>query len=203
MVNQRELKAPKELRDKFIGNWDTKPSPDWVSVPEPKLMDERFKMAEKPSSPPTRDIYVDLKVIDVLRFGPHAADALISGAAKVPVTMNGKPPRRVASTVKYMEQVVTGSYGRHISPDALVMRANLDYPLSTAVGVEIQPYDVAWRSPYYCMSIGWLLWSLARAYEKIYEKPDHYGVWGHGLEDLFFEYLIVNGKEVRELGIGS
>jgi len=202
MVTPRELKAPKELRAKFMGNWDTKPSPDWVSVPEPKLMDKRFKMAEEPSALSSRNISLDLKLIDVLRFGPHAADALISGATKVAVRVNGKP-RRATSSVRYMEKVVTGSYGRHRSPDALAMRANIDYPLNQAVGVEVQPYDLARRSPYYCMTVGWLVWSLARAYEKIYEEPDYYGVWGHGLEDLFFEYLVVNGNEVRELGIGS
>lgn len=202
MVTPRKLKAPKELREKFMGNWDTKPSPDWVSVPEPKLMDQRFKMAEKPSSLSPKNLSLDLKVVDVLRFGPHAADALICGAAKVPARVNGKL-RRVPSTVQYLEQLVTGDYVRPCKPDSLVMRANLDYPLSTAVGVEIQPYDLAWRSPFYCMTVGWLVWSLARAYEKIYEKPDHYGVWGHGLEDLFFENLTINGNEVRVLGMGS
>jgi len=39
-------------------------------------------------------------------------------------------------------------------------------------------------------------------YQTIYEHPEKYGVWGHGLDDLFLEGAVVNGDQV-ELQIGS
>ena len=44
---------------------------------------------------------------------------------------------------------------------------------------------------------------IAKEYEKIYENPSEYGVWGHGIEDLVFEAVVTQGDENVYLSVGS
>lgn len=53
------------------------------------------------------------------------------------------------------------------------------------------------------MSPGYLLWMVAKEYQRIYQEHEKYGVWGHALSDLGFERITVRKDGVVELGIGS
>ena len=39
-------------------------------------------------------------------------------------------------------------------------------------------------------------------YESIYKKPTKYGIWGHGLSDLYLEGITMKGKDIY-LSVGS
>ena len=69
----------------------------------------------------------------------------------------------------------------------------LSYPLGVAVEVNIVNGN----------SIGKILWQLAQAYKEIYVDPDKYGVWGHGMRDLYFENIRIYNNQVIEVSIGS
>jgi len=52
------------------------------------------------------------------------------------------------------------------------------------------------------MSVGYLLWVLARAYRKVYEEYGAYGVWGHAIGDLVFERLEIKDN-IGVVSVGS
>lgn len=84
-----------------------------------------------------------------------------------------------------------------IEPQPITIRLN--YPLSRAVEVTIKPYE---RNGRKWMNLGYILWIIAREYKRIYKQHKHYGIWGHMLDDLWFERLTIkNGR--GELFIGS
>jgi len=76
---------------------------------------------------------------------------------------------------------------------------DLTYPLSKVARVTIKPYTCNKREQ---MSVGYLLWQLARAYKAVYKKHKQYGVWGHAISDLAFESLEIKDN-VGIVGIGS
>ena len=75
----------------------------------------------------------------------------------------------------------------------------LSYPLSCHVRVRVQPWK--W-GPRRVMTTGWLLWSCAQAYARIFKSWKRYGVWGHGLGDLYFERVTILDDQVQ-LFVGS
>lgn len=52
------------------------------------------------------------------------------------------------------------------------------------------------------MSVGYLLWQLARAYKIIYKSHAKWGVWGHAIGDLTFEIFELNDN-IGYVAIGS
>ena len=81
----------------------------------------------------------------------------------------------------------------------------IDYPLSREALVEIETGEKGLGS------LG-LLGRIAKAYKKIYEEEDgtseisigKYGIWGHDIEDLYIEYVIVDfEKKTIKLRMGS
>jgi len=53
------------------------------------------------------------------------------------------------------------------------------------------------------MSPGYLMWVVAKEYERIYKEHKKYGVWGHAMSDLGFERITVRPDGVVDLFIGS
>jgi len=52
------------------------------------------------------------------------------------------------------------------------------------------------------MSVGYVLWQLARAYKAVYKKYAAYGVWGHAITDLVFEIFELKDN-IGYVSIGS
>ncbi len=78
--------------------------------------------------------------------------------------------------------------------------ADLDYPFRGTARVTIKPFVRKGRGKE--MTIGWLLFALAQAYEAVYENHERYGIWGHHIGDLGFEQIIIKGDQVW-VGVGS
>ena len=55
----------------------------------------------------------------------------------------------------------------------------LSYPIDKVVSFEVKQI----------LTIGELLWHVSQAYKAIYEKEELYGVWGHDIGDLVFEFI--------------
>ena len=81
---------------------------------------------------------------------------------------------------------------------------DLSYPLCKVARVTIHPYTrVGYRNERrQCMTVGYVLGQLARAYKEIYRKHAKYGVWGHAIGDLCFESLRIVDN-VGDVCIGS
>jgi hypothetical protein len=66
-----------------------------------------------------------------------------------------------------------------------------DYPLKRKCVLTIKP-TLDFNGDPMCMSIGFFLWQIAKAYQDVlYVNPPKYGIWGHGLSDLYFENIIL------------
>jgi hypothetical protein len=81
---------------------------------------------------------------------------------------------------------------------------NISYPLKHTVEVTIEPGT---RGGEHWMTVGYILWQVARAYRQIYDEEavdGRHGVWGHCLRDLFFECIRPHDESgYCELAIGS
>lgn len=52
--------------------------------------------------------------------------------------------------------------------------------------------------------LGDILVPIAKTYkELIYAQPEKHGIWGHDLDDLFFEGIVIHDDETTELHMGS
>jgi len=104
-----------------------------------------------------------------------------------------------------------GALVRRLERDLAPRPVSVDivYPLSVGVRLKLRPFTVVeeWgdgtRSEEKRMSVGYVLWSAAREYERIYLDWAKYKVWGHGLEDLVFERLLVRPRGRLDLWVGS
>lgn len=77
----------------------------------------------------------------------------------------------------------------------------IDYPLDKGVQVKISAEEIGGRHG--TASMGRFLLAVAKAYHDIYKKPKKYGIWGHGIDDLYFERVTIPKHGVVDLGIGS
>jgi len=68
------------------------------------------------------------------------------------------------------------------------VRGLIDYPVATPVLFEIETGAEPW-------SVWDICCAFAYEYEKIYENPLRYGVWGHDLTDLVIERLMYSPEE--------
>lgn len=49
-----------------------------------------------------------------------------------------------------------------------------------------------------------ILVPIADAYKNVvYKNPEKYGIWGHNLDDLFFEGIVINDDGTTDLLMGS
>jgi hypothetical protein len=87
-------------------------------------------------------------------------------------------------------------------PRALTVE--IDYPLREAVRFTVEPETCMFggRKESF-MNFGVFLWKVAQKYKEIYRAPKKHGVWGHCMEDLVFEAIIVKKDGTVELSVGS
>lgn len=168
------------------------PDPDWVKwTPDYRFPDP--VLVEAPEPVPEWDepdwLSVWVQVTDLLMAGPLLSDRLVTAAE---LDEHGE-----AHTLKYLHR-------RYPSIEQRTLTGRLDYPLGSAVGVEIPPFVTQFKTheSRSHMTVGWILWALARGYEQIYERPEHYGVWGHSIGVLGFERLAIEGDRVY-VSVGS
>jgi len=95
-------------------------------------------------------------------------------------------------------RIINGTDGkRYLDKEYSDLVFEIDYPLSTKVEVKIPK----------AKSIADILVPIADAYKNIIykdaDKENKYGVWGHGIQDLYFEGFTINENGVSELYIGS
>lgn len=199
-------------------NWPPSrgPEPEWITreadrcYTQPKIVGDKLNVRseeghEEEAARLDKLVWhaVWAQVVDLLKAGPTMCDRLVVGASLVSSGEHGEavPPR--AQTMKYLELAHPGIGGRPL-------RSTLSYPLKCEVEVEIEPYtlDFHWRpegDPNRLrkdMTLGWVLWSLARAYELIYAEHEKYGVWGHSIRDLCFEGIAFQDDRVYVM-VGS
>lgn len=93
------------------------------------------------------------------------------------------------------------------APDFLLVE--LTYPLSkihefTLRPMKVESYvDGVHQLTSYRFEPGYLLWMIAREYLYIYKNDEQYGVWGHGIGDLFIESIAIDTNGLVDVGIGS
>ena len=92
-------------------------------------------------------------------------------------------------------------------PEPLYVR--LDYPLSEAAHVVIHPStkkivtadETRERPENY--SPGQVAWIIAQTYVAVYADHEKYGIWGHGMGDLYLVSLSVREDGLVGVGMGS
>ena len=94
--------------------------------------------------------------------------------------------------------IINGTDGkRYLDKEYSDLVFEIDYPLSTKVEVKIPK----------AKTIADILVPIADVYKNtIYadaDKDNKYGVWGHGISDLYFEGIVIKETQVSELFIGS
>lgn len=73
---------------------------------------------------------------------------------------------------------------------------NIDYPIRGIRGtVQIKVKQAS--------SLHDILLPVSKAYEQIYQRAKEFGVWGHSINDLFFERVSINEDGTCEISIGS
>ena len=203
-------------------NWPPSrgPEPEWITrepkrdYPQPKIVGDKLIVRsegyeEEADEQERLDklvwYAVWAQVVDLLKAGPDLSDRLVVGASLVSSSgdPDGEevPPR--ARTMKYLAFA-------HAGIAVGTLKSTLSYPLKSEVEVEIEPYtiDFHWRPEGDAkrlrkdLTVGWVLWSLARAYELIYAEHEKYGVWGHSIRDLCFEGIAFQDDRVYVM-VGS
>jgi len=85
---------------------------------------------------------------------------------------------------------------RYLNKEYSNLRFSIHYPLDKDKAVEIVIPKAK--------SIADILVPLADTYKNvIYKDPKKYGVWGHCIEDLFFEGIVIKPNGICELFVGS
>jgi len=89
------------------------------------------------------------------------------------------------------------------------IETTLSYPFMRSVKLTIQPYEIeftrgeeSWKRSN-IMTAGYFLWTIARTYRDIYARHEHFGVWGHALDDLYFEGVVIDSDGIAEVLLGS
>lgn len=70
---------------------------------------------------------------------------------------------------------------------------NIDYPIRGTVQIKVKQAS----------SLHDILLPVSKAYEQIYQRAKEFGVWGHSINDLFFERVSINEDGTCEISIGS
>jgi len=85
----------------------------------------------------------------------------------------------------------------------------LDYPLSHRALITIKPFRTVSKGPGgkthqsdERQTLGYVLWQLAQAYQRLYAEDEKWGIWGHSIDDLVFERVEMQDDVIR-VGVGS
>jgi hypothetical protein len=91
------------------------------------------------------------------------------------------------------------------NPEPPILEILVSYPLHRPVLLKLPPLTARVTTIFkgkaeepretLIMSTGYLLYIVARLYTQIYKTPNSYGVWGHGINDLYFEGFVVSKTE--------
>lgn len=201
------------------GNWPPSRGPQPDDLKEPLITVPVPRVLSSDELPPPPEVAWERDTIDKAIAGDDEEPP--DSAPRASVKNEEKPPEpRFVSARLYVhvesiakldartaERVVSGA-----SPDGETLaflptrtyRAIIDYPIKKRVAIGIAPLAHADpESDYRWVSIGYLLWAIARVYrDEIYANWEKYGVWGHGIGDLWFEGIEIDGEQVS-LTIGS
>lgn len=138
-------------------------------------------------------------VRDVLTLSAEQADRMLMACPLPAPGRKGRPDR------KHLD--------RWWRFEPRTLWVDLTYPLARGVRLAIHP-AVEFRLCKTCgdrrpqreepiMSPGYLLWTLAKEYERIYAEHEKYGVWGHAIDDLCFERISIRPDGVTDVFMGS
>lgn len=78
----------------------------------------------------------------------------------------------------------------------MTLSLDVDYPLSVTSSINIEVTENT--------NVSTIISKIADEYRRIYENPKEYGIWGHGLGDLWIEELTLDtdAKKIN-LYVGS
>jgi hypothetical protein len=214
----------------FLLNWPPSrgPMPPWMRRERPMRIPEPLRAeVERPARrargaeaqlrrPPTRRQMRDLRGTPGTWWtGIHVATlgGITAAQAERLVHVSDDPGRAGYRRVRRGGK-------RQEFPANAAIRVRLSYPLSRDLVLTVRPYTIpGGRRPMFVrsrarsgrrveMTVGYFLWAVAREYRRIYRRHRHWGVWGHGLDDLWFEIVEVTGLGKdgvweADIGIGS
>lgn len=105
---------------------------------------------------------------------------------------------------RHYQAKVLDNWSKCRGDDAPMIILDIDYPLQKVVRLTIPPATFTTDlGTYKMMSPGYLMWILAKEYQRIYQHHEEYGIWGHGIYDLYLEVLSVEPNGQCHLFIGS
>lgn len=150
------------------------PSRRIVKAPIPKLMEaSRYfqkKIWEKPDFRRDRSFSCNIKVSIFASLTANQALAVIAASKEFP----------------RVKQFQTQTYF-----DMKEVIATFDYPLKRKYLLRTNP-TLDFNGEPMPMHIGYFLWQVAKIYQdEIYKNRKKYGVWGHNIDDLYFEGIIL------------
>lgn len=115
--------------------------------------------------------------------------------------------QRRAKFIWYPRYGKSGDLVSHFEGDHVRdVNVKLEYPFDAGSKLTIHPYKriPGWkRGDRREMSVGYVLWHVAREYGRIYRNAKKYGVWGHEIDDLCFEGFTLHSNGKIDLWIGS
>lgn len=88
----------------------------------------------------------------------------------------------------------------------LLWKVFVDYPCAPAVWtgkLDVSPKrtilgkdETRFERPRF-VSVGDVVWAVAQAYRHVYQKPKQFEVWGHAMNDLHIEELLVDRRKME------
>ena len=185
----------------------TKPAPEMSKKNKALLKRGIHSMADmiaRDNAKPKVYLRLNYHVATTATLKPEQWD-LIGGAELVPARKPALSKREALCHVSGGKAYATLS--NHLPVRTITV--DLEYPMSMTARVTIRPYSHVIPSPsgrltrkFEEMTIGYVLWQLARAYKIIYRQHKTYGIWGHAITDLCFESFELNDN-IGHVSIGS
>jgi len=181
------------------GRYPRKPATEIKHIPTPQTKTRRIPRGRRRLGGVHRDeirevsMNLNAHVVTTATLKPEQW-GLIGGATLIPSTrLHRFPDGRRIRAYAYTET--------HLPTRTITV--DLVYPLHKIARVTIRPYkQICRRGTYEEMSVGYVLWQLARAYKAVYKKYAAYGVWGHAITDLVFEIFELKDN-IGYVSIGS
>jgi hypothetical protein len=134
----------------------------------------------------------DYMISRIWRAPDYRKDFLYTCNVKVTTlaSLTDRQAKDVVSVAKIKPMFKYGAFAEsYFDVDKVI--AAFDYPLKRKCILTIQPM-LDFKGMPMVMHIGYFLWQVARAYrDELYVYPQKYGVWGHSLNDLYFERIVL------------
>lgn len=151
------------------------PSKRVMNNPQPPKLQEasryfQKKIWEKPDFRKDRSFSCNIRLSVLASMSPKQALAVISVCEQ-------SPKIKGYQTLSYfrIEKII----------------AAFDYPLRSKYLLRTNP-TLDYNGNSMPMHVGYFLWQVAKIYsDEIYKYPKKYGVWGHAIDDLFIEGIIL------------